>query len=91
MVGIATELGGVLKARDNTDTPEAKPPSSHRTFSRLAFVLNDGNDRMLELGEGDPGDDIGRDVYGDEGIQSCRSWDKERANGGWLESDDIED
>ncbi|KAJ3860845.1 Rad17 cell cycle checkpoint protein-domain-containing protein [Lentinula novae-zelandiae] len=102
---IATELGGVLRARDatsSTETPFAqRAPPSHRTFSNLKFLYpksdrkSIGGQPLYETDDGEP--------YSDGAIlaeeqQEMGMWQDEKEServvsiadaGGWLDSDDI--
>jgi hypothetical protein len=85
-VEIATELGGVLKARDKGAVSGDLPPT-HRLFSRLVFEK--GGVHCQQLEEGDEEGAVEAEVEDD------RRWDRGRAKGkdigGWLENDDIEE
>ncbi|KAF8218236.1 Rad17 cell cycle checkpoint protein-domain-containing protein [Mycena galopus ATCC 62051] len=84
---VATGLGGVLKARDARHA-QPQAPVSHRLFSSLAFGF--GDNRAQQLGEGDlPSDEV--EVPEDEGGRGGWSEIPDVQEGGWLESDDIED
>jgi hypothetical protein len=89
MISVATELGGILKARGINGALN-QPPSSHKLFSRLVFIKNGGNGLAQELAEGDMEDTDMEDAEDDEG-QRGRNMGEEKMRGGWLESDDIED
>ncbi|KAJ4474014.1 Rad17 cell cycle checkpoint protein-domain-containing protein [Lentinula edodes] len=102
---IATELGGVLRARDATSSPETpfaqRAPPSHRTFSSLKFVYPKSDRKSIggqPLHETDDGG-----LYSDGAIlaeeqQEMGMWQDEKEServvsiadaGGWLDSDDI--
>lgn len=91
---VALELGGILKARDlalptfGSHSPEFNAPRSHRLFSHLPFVRGQ-DERLSQLNEGD--------VDANNGTGDCEMEldtareNKEEHEGGWLQSDDIED
>ncbi|KAI0084967.1 Rad17 cell cycle checkpoint protein-domain-containing protein [Irpex rosettiformis] len=83
---IALEMGSVLKAYDMAGSTSFKPPHTHRKFSRLEFVR--GTTTVT-----DPVDDkeVTSDLLDVDGDGEERRDDPEKAPGGWLESDDIED
>ena len=91
---IATEVGGVLKARTMyAFEDEEIPPSQHRLFSDLKFVRDEGGAKPL--GEFDEAGEEEKEMRG--GSLGSRGWDGYRekeagaVNGGWLENDDIEE
>jgi cell cycle checkpoint protein len=90
MFSIATELGGVLKARDRMGSQTNRPPSSHILFSRLEFTRSSGSTHAQRLEASDPGDDVLQD-YGDGDIFGGGKMGGEITVGGWLESDDIDE
>ncbi|KAG6918805.1 hypothetical protein DXG01_011557 [Tephrocybe rancida] len=86
---VAVELGGVLKARDHASTePSLRPPHSHRLFSTLKFALGASFGVAQNLDEKEV--DISRADGEDDGSVRPLRRDME-AEGGWLDSDDIED
>lgn len=93
---VATEMGGVLKARDlmtSSRSGSAQAPSSHRLFSTLTFVYGSNAVVSQTLGEADV-DERG-DAMNDEDELRLEDGGASRQSdshdGGWLESDDIED
>ena len=92
---IATDIGGVLKAREYTNTRD-RPPASHRLFSQLAFSTN-GDHGIQQLGENDVGNEMDEACLDDVGFGEDvrRGYLKpevsEAMGGGWLESDDIDE
>ncbi|KAG6829943.1 hypothetical protein H0H92_002847 [Tricholoma furcatifolium] len=83
---VAVELGGVLKARDQTRSLP-RPPASHRLFSNLTFSLGApfGVIEGLDATEMNP-----TAVDEHDNIPSVRRKASE-TEGGWLENDDIEE
>lgn len=90
-LSIALELGGVLKARERASAapgaPE-RPPGTHRAFSSLPWDKLGSSGGEL-LGEGDIGGNLSEEDL-ELGNESGRR-EREVADGGWLENDDIED
>ncbi|KAJ8079450.1 RFC checkpoint protein Rad17 [Marasmius tenuissimus] len=90
---IATELGAVLKTRDNQRF--ARLPSSHRLFSVLKFVGPGLSTSSAEhLGETDPGmEDDSLAAIAEREVAGL--WNEEddsrQNNGGWLDDDDIDE
>ncbi|KAG6865361.1 hypothetical protein C0991_003213 [Blastosporella zonata] len=85
---VAVELGGVLKARDQTTTGSLpRPPHSHKLFSSLKFSLGAPFGVVQSLDEKEV--DQSR-IDGDDGGLRPSLQDIETA-GGWLDGDDIED
>ncbi|KAI0794827.1 Rad17 cell cycle checkpoint protein-domain-containing protein [Abortiporus biennis] len=91
---ISTELGAVLKSRDNTGS-NIRPPPTHRRFSRLEFIKGVSGTTVLADDADIPveDDDDHAAVYGNRYLEDREDVDEvESANGGgWLEEDDIED
>ncbi|KAF5381671.1 hypothetical protein D9615_005567 [Tricholomella constricta] len=88
---VVLELGGVLKARDSSKVPATtlpRPPASHRLFSSLKFAFGTQFGDGLALDEKEMDVPVGNDED-DEHIRVTRK-DTE-AEGGWLDSDDIEE
>jgi len=91
---VALELPGILKARDlalptlGNHPPESNAPRSHRLFSRLPFVRGQ-DERLSQLNEGDVDTNSGLGDF-DMDLDAVREA-KEEHEGGWLQSDDIED
>ncbi|GLB41209.1 putative rad17 cell cycle checkpoint protein [Lyophyllum shimeji] len=87
---VAMELGGVLKARDAVmDSALPRPPASHRRFSSLSFALGApfGHTQTLDETEVNvPLDDSEAEVL----VRPTRKA-TEAEEGGWLDSDDIEE
>ena len=84
---VVTSLGGVLKARD-TGPPQTRAPPTHRLFTTLNFARGAGGDDE-QLDETDA-------VVTSEPAMEDQDWDagygtQDKRDGGWLESDDIED
>ncbi|KAE9402184.1 hypothetical protein BT96DRAFT_1017761 [Gymnopus androsaceus JB14] len=104
---IATDLGGVLRARDATSfgsgSAEQQVPPRHRTFSSLKFVYPKANMKSAgreQLGETDDGEPYSGGAIVLEEQQEMGMWKDGNGNepvvskaeaGGWLEGDDIED
>ncbi|GAW08212.1 Rad17-domain-containing protein [Lentinula edodes] len=102
---IATELGGVLRARDATSSPETpfaqRAPPSHRTFSNLKFVYPKSDRKSIggqPLHETDDGEPYSDGAILAEEQQEMGIWQDEKDServvsiadaGGWLDSDDI--
>jgi len=96
---IVLELSSILKASDaesrrhQLSQPQVfKPPSMHHLFSRMEFTRTTGNGiRSQQLDEGDVGlhQEFESLVNGHTSSQSNTKAVKDQ--GGWLESDDIED
>lgn len=84
---VAIELGGLLNARDQV-TSRPRPPSSHRLFSSLKFSSGTHFGFTQSLDEKDV--EIPRVDDEDEASLRLPRRDVE-ADGGWLESDDIEE
>jgi cell cycle checkpoint protein len=81
------ELGGILKAKDALGS-SPRPPVSHRLFSNLGFTFGKSFGNMQQLNEGD----LDLVDEPDEGPpHDVGSLVKEKQDGGWLDSDDIED
>lgn len=84
---VATELGGVLRALDRDGVARRRrAPAAHRAFSRLVFVA-DGGAGAEQLGEGDAGEEELEEEDGWAGLGA----EEGGVDGGWLESDDIEE
>ncbi|KAL1690461.1 Rad17 cell cycle checkpoint protein-domain-containing protein [Schizophyllum commune] len=84
---VVTSLGGVLKARD-IGPPQTRAPPTHRLFTTLNFARGAGGDDE-QLDETDA-------VVTSEPAMEDQDWDagygtQDKKDGGWLESDDIED
>jgi len=84
------ELGGILKAKDASHTSSSfKPPPIHKLFSKLEFIRGESSVHAQQLEElniaeaGQYFDEETLDTY-------TRSMTK-KEQGGWLDSDDIED
>ncbi|KAF9004565.1 Rad17 cell cycle checkpoint protein-domain-containing protein [Cyathus striatus] len=87
---VVTELGAVLKAKDNDKSLAlaSKPPFTNQLFSRMAFSNGIG-DQGQQIYENDNNFDPGA-APGEEATFGAVKDDDDR-NGGWLETDDIED
>jgi hypothetical protein len=83
---VATELGAILKAWDMAGV-QPQAPSSHRTFSNLIF-RRAGGENGMHLEEGDTVDMPEAEESPPERGRNARA---DQSEGGWLESDDIED
>ncbi|KAG6820461.1 hypothetical protein H0H93_000215 [Arthromyces matolae] len=85
---VATELGGVLNARDRVAKGESRPPTSHRLFSNLKFSMGTsfGVAHTLDEKEAEM-----RRVDDDDSVGSRPARRVDEVDGGWLEGDDIED
>lgn len=86
------ELGGILKAKDEAQSPASssfKPPPIHKLFSRLDFIRGGSDVHAQQLEESDI---AGQQHFEDEDetLDAYTRLTKER-QGGWLDSDDIED
>ncbi|KAJ3849140.1 Rad17 cell cycle checkpoint protein-domain-containing protein [Lentinula lateritia] len=102
---IATELGGVLRARDATSSPETpftqRAPPSHRKFSNLKFVYPKSDRKLIggqPLHETEVGEPYSDGAISVEEQQEMGMWQDEKEPervvsiadaGGWLDSDDI--
>jgi hypothetical protein len=89
LTDIATDIGGVLKARSRTGT-RGQPPASHRLFSHFTFSGGD-EDGGTQLGEEDAENDLGEGMIDEAWIGRREGMGNEPTTGGWLEADDIED
>ncbi|KAJ7083621.1 Rad17 cell cycle checkpoint protein-domain-containing protein [Mycena belliarum] len=87
---VATELGGVLKARDAKQT-RAKAPASHRLFTNMPFVSGGEHRGLRQLGEGETSSDTVDILEDDGGPRGGWSELADMQSGGWLENDDIEE
>ncbi|PPQ69263.1 hypothetical protein CVT24_000069 [Panaeolus cyanescens] len=91
---VILELGGVLKARDITQdrsiSQRTKPPASHRSFSRMEFVRG-AESHSGQLNERDVAEGFVESGDGWPGLDYADVSQRETTEGGWLESDDIED
>ncbi|ESK91582.1 hypothetical protein Moror_2500 [Moniliophthora roreri MCA 2997] len=91
---IVTELGAVLKAKDIRAPgvqPSWVPPATHRRFSHLQFVqsgLSDGHAQQLDESDTAPGNES---LVEQEESGLLVDTKTEAHDGGWLESDDIEE
>ena len=84
------ELGGILKAKDASCTPSFKPPPIHKLFSKLDFIRGGSSVHVQQLEESNIAE-TGQLLDEDETLDDhTRSTTKEQ-QGGWLDSDDIED
>ncbi|KAI0689660.1 Rad17 cell cycle checkpoint protein-domain-containing protein [Cytidiella melzeri] len=84
---IAVEMGGLLKASDVSGSKVFKPPPTHQRFSRLVFTRG-----MTNVTDILDDKDVVPNTTGEDEIDCEESRvDPEKAPGGWLESDDIED
>ncbi|KAF9043051.1 Rad17 cell cycle checkpoint protein-domain-containing protein [Panaeolus papilionaceus] len=94
---VILELGGVLKARDlmqdktSAMSRRMKPPPSHRSFSRMEFVRGGAESRAGQLNERDVDEGFAESGDGWTGLENGDVSQRETTDGGWLESDDIED
>lgn len=88
-IDVVLELGGILKAKDEAQTPPSfKPPSIHKLFSKMEFIRggSDVNAQILEEADiVEPGPHFDEDKS-----LSTHSTTREQ-QGGWLDSDDIEE
>ncbi|KAK7062650.1 RFC checkpoint protein Rad17 [Paramarasmius palmivorus] len=88
---IATDLGAVLKTKDfragDPRAPSAIPPVTHHRFSHLRFVQSGFEGRQVDESDTGPGDES----VVDQESGFCVDAQTEVHDGGWLESDDIED
>ncbi|KAL1701342.1 Rad17 cell cycle checkpoint protein-domain-containing protein [Schizophyllum commune] len=84
---VVTSLSGVLKARD-LGPPQTRAPPTHRLFTTLNFARGaGGGDEQLDETDA---------VVTSEPAMENQDWDagydtQDKRDGGWLESDDIED
>ena len=89
---MALELGGILKAMDATQSfppsSPSKPPPIHKLFSRMEFIRGGSGVNAQLLEEADIAE---AGQYFDEDETETRSMTKEQQQGGWLDSDDIEE
>jgi cell cycle checkpoint protein len=84
------ELGGILKAKDASHTSSSfKPPPVHKLFSKFEFVRGGSSVHAQKLEELSIAE-AGQYFEEDETLYITRSMTKEQ-QGGWLDSDDIED
>lgn len=85
------ELGGILKAKDASRTSSSfKPPLIHKLFSKLEFIRGGSGVHAQQLEESNIAE-AGQYFDEDETLDThTRSMTKEQ-QGGWLDSDDIED
>ena len=88
---VVLELGGILKAIDAVQSPHSssiKPPPKHKLFSKLEFIRggSDVNAQQLEeLDVAEPGQHL---FDKDDALDT---YTRQEQQGGWLDSDDIED
>jgi len=85
------ELGGILKAKDASRASSPfKPPPIHKLFSKLEFIRGGSSVHAQQLEESNTAE-AGQYFNEDETLDTyTRSMTKEQ-QGGWLDSDDIED
>ena len=85
------ELGGILKAKDASCISSSfKPPPIHKLFSKIEFIRGGNSAHAQQLEESNIAEPEEYFVE-DETLDTCtRSMTKEQ-QGGWLDSDDIED
>ncbi|KAE9386945.1 Rad17-domain-containing protein [Gymnopus androsaceus JB14] len=104
---IATDLGGVLRARDAASSSSGsagqRVPPRHRTFSSLKFIYPKSDMKSAgkeQLGETDDGEPYSEGAIVLEEQQEMGMWQDGNGSepvmskaeaGGWLEGDDIED
>ncbi|TRM58560.1 Rad17 cell cycle checkpoint protein-domain-containing protein [Schizophyllum amplum] len=86
---VITGLGGVLKARDSGPL-QARAPSSHRLFTQLKFMRGAAGDEE-QLQENEVAVEEEATLDSDQQVDAGYAVDEDRQDGGWLESDDIED
>jgi hypothetical protein len=87
---IAIDFGGVLRARDALGC-QPLPPSSHRLFSKLVF-MKEKRLQGVQIVEGDHGGDMREEAGGEQQTEQERKRaGLDEPDGGWLESDDIEE
>ncbi|KAF8066926.1 Rad17 cell cycle checkpoint protein-domain-containing protein [Lyophyllum atratum] len=88
---VAMELGGVLKARDTVNTSSLpRPPASHRLFSSLKFSFGAPFGQAQALDEKEmhtPAEENDADLS----FRPASGKAAEVEEGGWLDSDDIEE
>ena len=85
------ELGGILKAKDASHASSSfKPPPIHKLFSKLEFIRGGSSVHAQQLEESNT-TEAGQYFNEAETFDTyTRSMTKEQ-QGGWLNSDDIED
>ena len=86
------ELGGILKAKDAFHASSSfKPPPVHKLFSKLEFIRGGSGVHAQQLEETNAAEAGQQHFDEDETLDTyTRSITKEQ-QGGWLDSDDIED
>ncbi len=94
---VILELGAVLKAQDSLHLPVSrKPPTLHRLFSKMEFVrstdASGGNGvRAVQLDEDEDAFYVSGGGGGDDLVLDLEKKQRDEQNGGWLETDDIEE
>ena len=85
------ELGGILKAKDVSHTSSSfKPPPIHKLFSKLEFVRGGSSVYAQQLEESNIAE-AGEYFDEDESLDTYTPSMTKEQQGGWLDSDDIED
>ena len=85
------ELGGILKAKGASHASSFKPPPIHKLFSKLEFIRGGSSVHAQQLEESNIAE-AGQYFDEDETVDTyTRSMTKEQQQGGWLDSDDIEE
>jgi cell cycle checkpoint protein len=88
---VVLELGGILKAKDAIQSPafsSFKPPPIHKLFSRLEFIRGGSDVYAQQLEESDIAES-GQQHFDED--EAPNTYTRKEQQGGWLDSDDIED
>ena len=89
---VVLELGGILKAKDAAQLPSSssfKPPPIHKLFSKMEFIRGSGVN-VQQLNEADIVEDR-QHFYEDETLGADTRSMEMGQQGGWLDSDGIEE
>ncbi|KAF8811186.1 P-loop containing nucleoside triphosphate hydrolase protein [Phlegmacium glaucopus] len=95
-IDVVLELGGILKAKDAVQSPASssfKPPPVHKLFSEMKFIRGGSSVNAQQLDEADIVEN-GQHFDEDEslGIDTHPMMTKDQQQqGGWLDTDDIEE
>ena len=85
------ELGGILKVKDASHASSSfKPPPTHKLFSKLEFIRGGSSVHLQQLEESN-NVEVGQHFDDDETLDSYTCSMTKEQQGGWLDSDDIED
>lgn len=84
------ELGGILKAKDALHASSFKPPLTHKLFSKLEFIREGSSVHAQQLEESNIAE-AGQHFDEDETLDTYTYPMTKEQQGGWLDSDDIED